>query len=184
MQKNTNDILLSLIVLGAICCLVLYNLFVFFFPSKEIQNKPTNKPKIEIQKVTLSESDWKERLTPLQYDVMRLGAMEPAYSGKYVNSNELGIYHCAGCRNELFDSKSKIDSTTGWATFTTPISSSAILCKKTTSIFWDNSLDVLCSHCDSYLGHMFRQDATSSTDKYCINSVALEFVPLKKEEKI
>lgn len=181
MQKSNNDMLLSLIVLAAIACLLLYNFINPFFSSTQNDSTSSKKEKIEMTQFVLTEAEWKKHLTPLQYEVMRKGASEPAFSGKYYDFKEKGTYNCAACSLPLFSSADKFDAKTGWASFTKPINESNVWNKKNVWLFWSNNEEVFCSRCDSFLGHVFHDGPPPTSTRYSINSIALNFVAEKPE---
>ncbi len=124
----------------------------------------------------LSDEEWRERLTEEQYRVLREGGTECAFSGEYYEAHEDGIYHCAGCGNELFDSADKFDSGTGWPSFTRPISEDALVEREDRSHGMIRT-EILCANCGGHLGHVFSDGPDPTGLRHCINSVALKFEP-------
>lgn len=121
-----------------------------------------------------NDNDWKEKLTPEEFAVMREKGTEAPFTGEYVNTKETGMYHCKGCGAVLFSSLAKFDSGTGWPSFDEPANLENI------ELIEDDShgmhrTEVLCKHCGSHLGHLFDDGPTSSGKRYCINSVCLDF---------
>ncbi len=121
------------------------------------------------------ESYWKERLEKLEYQVTRRKATEPAFSGKYDKHDQQGVYVCICCDHELFVSDSKFDSGTGWPSFFKPASEESLSYKKDRSIFLRMRTEVLCSQCDSHLGHVFEDGPQPTGKRFCVNSVSLKF---------
>ncbi len=130
-------------------------------------------------KVVKSEAEWRSILTPEQYRVLRGADTELACSGKYWNEHRSGIYRCAACGYDLFDSKTKFDSGTGWPSFWSPVSASRLEIVKDTSLGVERE-EVRCARCGSHLGHVFDDGPRPTGQRYCMNSVALSFVPAKK----
>ena len=122
----------------------------------------------------MTDEEWRKKLTPQQYHVLREGGTEPAFTGKYHDSHKDGIYKCAACGNELFSSDTKFDSGTGWPSFTDPMNLENVELHTDTSHGMMRT-EVLCKKCSSHLGHVFDDGPREKGGKrYCINSVCLE----------
>ncbi|MHB8234102.1 MAG: peptide-methionine (R)-S-oxide reductase MsrB [Solirubrobacteraceae bacterium] len=119
-----------------------------------------------------TDEQWREQLTPEQYDVLRRKGTERPFTGGYVNTKDDGIYRCAACGAELFSSDTKFDSGSGWPSFTDPAVRENVELHEDRSMFMRRT-EVTCATCGGHLGHVF-DDGPAGCDRYCINSVALQ----------
>lgn len=121
----------------------------------------------------MTEDEWKKKLTPEQYRILRQKGTEMAFSGKYTEFDQQGVYHCAACGNPIFESSHKFDSGCGWPSFDEAIPGHV-------KFIPDNShgmqrIEVVCARCGSHLGHVFPDGPTPTGERFCINSVAMDF---------
>ena len=127
-------------------------------------------------KIEKTDQEWREQLTPDQYEVLRRKGTEPPFTGRYVHSEEDGIYRCAGCGAELFRSDTKFESGTGWPSFYQPAADANIELVRDTSHGMIRT-EVVCGTCGGHLGHVFPDGPAPTGQRYCMNSCALELDP-------
>ena len=120
-----------------------------------------------------SDEHWRRQLTPEQYRVLREKGTEPPFSGRYVHSDEEGVYRCAACGAELFSSAAKFDSGTGWPSFYEPVSPDALEFHRDWSMLVPRT-EVRCAACGGHLGHVFDDGPQPTGKRYCMNSCALD----------
>jgi peptide-methionine (R)-S-oxide reductase len=129
----------------------------------------------EVPRVAKSDEEWRTQLSPAAYQVTRHEGTEPAFSGKYAESHGDGLYVCVCCATVLYDSHTKFESGTGWPSFWKPISKLNVT--ELTDRSWGmERIAVTCSRCDAHLGHVFDDGPRPTGLRYCMNSVALNFV--------
>src|SRR6185503_7312200 len=127
-------------------------------------------------KLILSDEEWKARLTPEEYQVLRKHGTERAWGGCFVGTKDKGTYVCAGCANPLFRSGEKFESGTGWPSFTQPVGPDA-LAEHEDHSYGMTRVEVRCARCDGHLGHVFPDGPPPSGLRYCMNSVAMRHMP-------
>ncbi|HXA41310.1 MAG TPA: peptide-methionine (R)-S-oxide reductase MsrB [Candidatus Solibacter sp.] len=128
------------------------------------------------QQVVKTEDEWKSELTPEQYHILREKGTERAFTGEYVNEHRDGTYTCAACGAELFDSKTKFESGSGWPSFYEPKNLENVELRPDNSFFMKRT-EVVCKRCGGHLGHVFDDGPDPTGQRYCINSASLKLQP-------
>jgi peptide-methionine (R)-S-oxide reductase len=125
---------------------------------------------------TLSDDEWRQRLTPDRYEVLRRAATEPAWSGSLLHVDEHGTFRCAGCETALFSTDAKFESGSGWPSFDRALDEGVIEEHEDRS-FGMVRTEITCARCGGHLGHLFPDGPTETGQRYCVNSLALDFEP-------
>ncbi len=128
------------------------------------------------EKLDMSEQEWRQKLSPEQYQILRQKGTERAFTGKYEKNKQSGMYRCAGCGLPLFASDTKYDSGSGWPSFTAPAAGEAVAEHRDVS-HGMTRIEVTCARCAGHLGHVFPDGPGPDGLRYCINSASLDFAP-------
>ena len=130
---------------------------------------------VEVPKIVKTDAEWRKQLDSEQFDITRKQGTEPAFTGKYWNLHEDGLFSCICCGTTLFDSKTKFESGTGWPSFWAPIAKENVQELTDSSLFMTRTA-VSCRLCDAHLGHVFDDGPRPTGLRYCMNSLSLRFV--------
>ena len=134
-----------------------------------------------MDKLNLTDAEWRERLSAEQFHVLREAGTERAFTGKYNSNKADGVYFCAGCGAELFDAEEKYDSGSGWPSFTAPVDIDAVEEIRVSSHGMIRT-EVRCAKCEGHLGHVFPDGPGVNGLRYCMNSASLDFKPRDEVE--
>lgn len=126
-----------------------------------------------MEKIEKPQEEWKKTLSKDEFDVCRMKSTEPPFTGKYTYCKDDGIYRCTCCGNELFSSKTKYDSGSGWPSFWEPIREDSVKYERD-SAYGMTRVEVMCAKCDAHLGHVFEDGPDPTGNRFCINSVSLQ----------
>jgi len=140
----------------------------------EFSDSGERKGEVAVPKIVKSDSEWQQQLSPQEFEVTRLEGTERAFTGKYWNQHEDGLYRCVCCGTPLFNANTKFDSGTGWPSFWAPVAEENVVTIDDRT-FGMRRTAVNCRRCDAHLGHVFEDGPEPSGLRYCMNSASLKF---------
>ena len=182
MKKSYKTYIIRVVLLAAMGTIFSYSIA----KNKTIPNKQKEDTEQVIEKVVMEETEWKKKLTPEQYRILRKAGTERPFGEVYNTFKKQGIgkYVCAGCDTELFSSNEKFDSKCGWPSFYDPSKAKNVKTSVDYLLGYPRT-EVLCAVCDGHLGHVFTGEGfdTPTDKRYCINGTVLKFVPNQEKEK-
>lgn len=170
---NRRNFLISSLAVGAVVTVTRLPLIASLGQKVEPRKNDRNKSK-GVEKLSKTDAEWKESLTPEQYQVMREKGTERPFTSSLNSTHEEGTFECAACGLPLFSSKTKFDSGTGWPSFYEPIAKENVR-EETDRSIWETRTEVLCARCEGHLGHVFPDGPKPTGLRYCMNGVALKF---------